>query len=91
MVDHHCRILELIPNGVALSVLFFCLRFSVPRQLLARNCYYINGSKYVDMKKPTIRQVKKAKAVFGVITAIFSLAVALQQMIHLKQGKTAQA
>jgi hypothetical protein len=43
------------------------------------------------MRKPTIRQVKKAKAVFGVITAIFSLAVAVQQMIHLKKGKTAQA
>jgi hypothetical protein len=43
------------------------------------------------MRKPTIRQVKKVKAVFGVITAVFSLTIAIQQMIHLKKGKTAQA
>lgn len=43
------------------------------------------------MKKPTIVQIKKAKAIFGVITAVFSLAVAVQQIMHLKKGKTWQA
>lgn len=43
------------------------------------------------MRRPTVRKIKKAKAVFGVITAIFSLAVAIQQMIHLKKGNMSQA
>jgi len=51
-------------------------------------CYLTKGQ---DMKKPTIVQIKKAKAIFGVITAVFSLAVAVQQIMHLKKGKTWQA
>gem|GEM_PF-2517852 len=43
------------------------------------------------MKQPMIKNIKRAKAIFGVITAIFSLAVAIQQMYHLKTGDTAQA
>ena len=42
------------------------------------------------MKTPTIRNVKKAKAIFGLITAVFSLAIAIQQIYHLKTGKVSQ-
>ncbi len=43
------------------------------------------------MKQPTIKRIKSAKAIFGIITAVFSLAIAVQQIIHLKKGKTSQA
>jgi hypothetical protein len=43
------------------------------------------------MKQPTVKNVKKLKAVFGIITAVFSLAVAIQQMVQLKKGQTAHA
>ncbi len=43
------------------------------------------------MKQPTVKKVKKLKAVFGVITAVFSLAIAIQQMYQLKKGQTAHA
>jgi hypothetical protein len=42
------------------------------------------------MNQPTIKRVKKLKAIFGVITAVFSLAVAIQQIVQLKKGQTAQ-
>jgi hypothetical protein len=44
-----------------------------------------------DMKQPTVKKIKGLKAVFGVITAVFSLAIAIQQVIQLKKGKTSQA
>lgn len=43
------------------------------------------------MRQPTIKKIKSLKAVFGVVTAVFSLAVAIQQIIHLKKGNTIQA
>lgn len=43
------------------------------------------------MKHSTIKGIKSAKAVFGVITAVFSLAIAIQQVIHLKKGKISKA
>lgn len=43
------------------------------------------------MEKPNIRKIKKLKAVFGIITAVFSLAIAIQQMVHLKEGNMKQA
>jgi hypothetical protein len=43
------------------------------------------------MRQPTVKKVKKLKAIFGVITAVFSLAIAIQQIVQLKKGKTAQA
>jgi hypothetical protein len=43
------------------------------------------------MKQPTVKKIKGLKAVFGVVTAVFSLAIAIQQMIQLKKGKTVQA
>jgi hypothetical protein len=77
---------EIRPFALDISCYFLMLQ-----PVLARNCYYITCSKDENMRKPTIRQVKKVKAVFGVITAVFSLTIAIQQMIHLKKGKTAQA
>lgn len=43
------------------------------------------------MKQPTIKRIKSLKAVFGVITAVFSLAIAIQQIMHLKKGQNYQA
>lgn len=43
------------------------------------------------MKKPDVKRIKQLKAVFGIITAVFSLAIAIQQMIHLKEGDMKQA
>jgi len=43
------------------------------------------------MKKSGIKNVKKIKAVFGIVTAVFSLAIAIQQMVQLKKGKLAQS
>jgi hypothetical protein len=43
------------------------------------------------MKQPTIKKIKSLKAVFGIVTAVFSLALAIQQIVHLKKGKTYQA
>jgi len=43
------------------------------------------------MKQPTVKKIKSLKAIFGVLTAVFSLAIAIQQIVHLKKGKTAQA
>lgn len=37
------------------------------------------------MRPATIRNIKKVKAILGLITAAFSLAVAIQQVIHLRQ------
>lgn len=43
------------------------------------------------MNKPTIRNIKKAKAIFGLITAAFSLAIAIQQVYQLKKGQVSKA
>jgi len=43
------------------------------------------------MKQSTIKNIKKAKAILGLITAAFSLAVAIQQVIQLRKGETRQA
>jgi hypothetical protein len=43
------------------------------------------------MKRPVIKNIKRAKAIFGLITAAFSLAIALQQVYQLKKGKLAEA
>ena len=43
------------------------------------------------MKQSTIKNIKRAKAILGLITAAFSLALAIQQMVQLSEGKTEQA
>ncbi len=43
------------------------------------------------MKTPEIKNVKKVKAVLGLVTALFSLAVAIQQIYQLQKGQVAQA
>ena len=43
------------------------------------------------MKRPAIKNIKRAKAIFGLITAAFSLAIAIQQVYHLKKGKISEA
>jgi hypothetical protein len=43
------------------------------------------------MRQETVKNIKKAKAILGLITAAFSLAIAIQQVYHLKTGKTSQA
>jgi hypothetical protein len=43
------------------------------------------------MKQPMIKNIKRTKAVLGVLTAVFSLAIAIQQMVQLKKGQTTQA
>jgi hypothetical protein len=43
------------------------------------------------MKRPVIKNIKRAKAIFGLITAGFSLAIAIQQVIQLQKGKVSEA
>jgi hypothetical protein len=43
------------------------------------------------MKRPVVKNIKRAKAIFGLITAAFSLAIAIQQVYHLKKGDMSQA
>ena len=45
----------------------------------------------MKMKRPTVRNIKKAKAIFGLLTAVFSLAIAIQQIYHLKEDDMRQA
>lgn len=64
---------------------------------LDRNCaawrssFEVADNKPSPMKKPTIRNIKKIKAVLGLVTAVFSLAIAIQQVYHLKKDDLAQA
>ncbi|HRO43293.1 MAG TPA: hypothetical protein PL009_10700 [Flavipsychrobacter sp.] len=43
------------------------------------------------MKQSTVKNIKRAKAILGLVTAVFSLAIAIQQVYHLKKGNTSQA
>ena len=38
-----------------------------------------------------IKNVKKTKAILGLVTALFSLGIAIQQIYHLKKGQVSQA
>lgn len=42
------------------------------------------------MNRSSIKNVKRLKAIFGLITAAFSLALAIQQVIQLKDGDLQQ-
>lgn len=43
------------------------------------------------MERDSIKNIKRVKAIFGVVTALFSLAIAIQQVYHLKKGDMSQA
>lgn len=43
------------------------------------------------MNRSNIKNIKRLKAIFGLITAAFSLALAIQQVIQLKDGDLKQA
>jgi hypothetical protein len=43
------------------------------------------------MKRPVVKNIKRAKAIFGLITAAFSLAIAIQQLYQLKKGQVSDA
>jgi hypothetical protein len=43
------------------------------------------------MKQPTIKKIKSLKAILGIVTAVFSLALAIQQIVQLKKGENYQA
>jgi hypothetical protein len=43
------------------------------------------------MKKSNIKNIKRLKAIFGLVTAAFSLALAIQQVMHLREGDLDQA
>ena len=63
-----------------------------PRNRFIGVVFYGNGEKAIKaMNQRTIRNIKRAKAILGLITAAFSLALAIQQVYQLKKGQTAQA
>jgi len=47
--------------------------------------------KIVCMEKTTVKNIKRAKAIFGLITAAFSFAIAIQQVYQLNKGQVSQA